>query len=106
MFNIFRRSKDHLAEIDSGSGTIVLKVEKGKTLLNAALQSGIAWPHKCKVGSCGTCKSQVLSGTIKEQIDFGYVLSPEEIAAGFVLACQSELKSDIKVKINLVNQKV
>jgi len=101
MFSLFKRNKDHIADIHTDTDTLNLKVEKGKTLLNAALSSGIAWPHKCKVGSCGTCKSQVLSGDIKAQIDFSYVLSPEEIAAGYVLACQSELKSDIKVKIKL-----
>ena len=41
---------------------------------------------------------QVLIGLI---IDFGYVLSPDEINEGYVLACQSELKSDIEVEINL-----
>ncbi len=102
MFNLFKKTKDYIADIETSSNTIALKVEKGKTLLNAALSSGIAWPHKCKVGSCGTCKSQVLSGDIKAQIDFGYVLSQEEIDAGYVLACQSELKSDIKVKIKLI----
>ena len=29
-------------------------------------------------------------------------MSQEEIEAGYVLACQSELKSDIKVKIKLI----
>jgi len=101
MFGFFKKSKDHKAEVDTGGSTFALKVEKGQTLLNAALESGLAWPHKCKVGSCGSCKSQVLSGDIKAQIDFGYVLKPEELEAGYVLACQSELKSDIKVKIKL-----
>jgi len=101
MFDFFKKNKEHSATINVGSEAIELTVEKGKTLLNAALKADIAWPHKCKVGSCGSCKSQIVSGKIKPQIDFSYVLSPEELKQGYVLACQSELKSDIKVNVRL-----
>jgi len=101
MFNLFTKPKDRQALINPHSEHTILIINKGNTLLNSALNAGIDWPYKCKVGSCGTCKCKVLSGGIKAQIDFGYVLSPEEINEGYVLACQSELKSDIEVEINL-----
>lgn len=99
MFGLFERSKEHNAIIDTGSDVMNVTVEKGQTLLNAALESGINWPHKCKVGSCGSCSARIVSGKIKAQIDFAYVLSPEALKAGYVLACQSELRSDITVKL-------
>lgn len=103
MFGLLKRKEDHTAKINGNSDGVVLTVEHGRTLLNAALGSGINWPHKCKVGSCGTCKCQVVSGSIKPQIDFSYVLTQEEIDSGYVLACQSELKSDIAVEVKLRN---
>ena len=104
MLNFFKKSRENVAEINTKTELIILTVQKGKTLLNAALQSGIDWPHRCKVGSCGTCKCLILSGRIKPQIDFSYVLSPGEIANGYVLACQSELKSDIDVEVELIRK--
>lgn len=99
MLNLFARAKDHTANVNVDTDAIQLDVEKGKTLLNAALAAGLDWPHKCKVGSCGTCRCQIVSGKIKPQIDFSYVLSSAELDKGYVLACQSELKSDIDVRV-------
>ena len=75
------------------------------TLLSSALSEGIDWPHRCKVGSCGTCKCRVVSGKVKPNIDFSYTLNQEELDKGFILACQSELISDIEVEINLNKNK-
>lgn len=78
---------------------IEITIPKGERLLSSALTQGVKWPHRCKVGSCGTCKTLVLSGEIKPQINFGYVLDAEEIEQGYILACQSTLKSDVHVSI-------
>ena len=76
-----------------------IPVEAGETLLQAALTAGIKFPNSCRVGSCGTCKCLLLSGNIKSMTDTSYVLDPAEINAGYILACQSVLKSDIHVSI-------
>ena len=44
MLNFFKKSKENVAEINTKTELIILTVQKGKTLLNAALQSGIDWP--------------------------------------------------------------
>lgn len=106
MLDLFARAKDYTANVNVDTETIPLNVEKGKTLLNAALDAGLDWPHKCKVGSCGTCRCQIVSGKIKPQIDFSYVLSPAELDKGYVLACQSELKSDVDVRVKFRKQRV
>ena len=46
----------------AGTDTVI-EVKRRQTLLNAALQ-GLNWPHRCKVGSCGTCRC-VLTSAIK-----------------------------------------
>ena len=99
IFSIFKKKKDFMAKILPGKQLI--KINKGETLLSGALRSGLAWPHKCQVGSCGTCRCKILDGTIRPEIDFNYVLDPTDVAAGFILACQSTLKSDIRVSVNL-----
>jgi p-cymene monooxygenase electron transfer component len=67
-----------------------IEVQPGETILQAALAQGIAYPHNCTVGTCGSCKTHLTAGTVKALSDFGYTLSKEELAAGYILACQAE----------------
>ena len=98
MLNVFRKAAStSLARIDPFE--IEITIERGDRLLSSALDQGVQWPHRCKVGSCGTCKAILLSGDIKPQLNFGYVLTPEEIEEGYILACQSTLRADIHVLI-------
>ena len=78
---------------------VEFEASRGERLLSAALRHGLEWPHRCKVGSCGTCKTLLISGEIKPQLDFAYVLTSKEIDEGYILACQSILKSDVSVRI-------
>ena len=84
----------------AGSDT-EFSVQRGDSLLNSALSAGVQWPFKCKVGSCGTCKCQLLEGKINPQLDFSYVLDGSEIQQGYILACQTMLKSDLLVSLDL-----
>jgi|TARA_B110000263_G_scaffold244712_1_gene253141 xylene monooxygenase electron transfer component len=102
MINLFKKKKaSHVAKLMPQNVKITIK--SGDTLLSSALSQKVIWPHRCKVGSCGSCKYQLLKGEIKPQLDFRYVLEPEEIENGFGLACQTILKSDIEVNIQLTN---
>lgn len=100
MFSFFKKkSASHFAKIEPSG--IEIQVQSGKNLLTAALEAGIDWPHKCRVGSCGTCKCKILEGKISPEIDFGYVLDFNELKEGYALACQTALKTDIKVIVKL-----
>lgn len=59
----------------------------GATVLDAALQAGIAAPYACKAGVCLACQARVQSGRV--HMAANYALNPQEVAAGFVLTCQS-----------------
>lgn len=59
----------------------------GDSILDAALQNGAALPYACKGGVCCTCKARLLQGEISMDVNYG--LEPEEIAAGYILTCQS-----------------
>ena len=100
MFGLFGNKKqDHTATINNGEATITVKA--GDNLLKAALEAGLAWPHDCRVGSCGTCKCVIKKGKIKALTDFSYVLDGEQLKAGTALACQTVLKTDIEVDVEM-----
>ena len=101
MLNIFRKKPKEF-EVELLDEVIQFNIMSGENLLSSALSQGLKWPHKCKVGSCGTCKYQLIKGIIKPEQDFSYVLDLDEIESGFGLACQTSLKSDIQVKVKLL----
>lgn len=98
LWGLFGRKRDWRARINDGPP---LTVRAGQDLLSAALEAGLAWPHDCRQGSCSTCRCRLASGRIRRRTDFATVLSPDELAAGWVLACQSELRGDIEVEVEL-----
>ena len=76
-------------------------VDKQETLLQAALRGGVDFPNSCRVGGCASCKCQLVSGKVKELTEAAYILSDEEVAQGYILACQSVPLSDVAVKVEL-----
>ena len=100
MFNILKKKKI-IYTVKLEPSNIELLLKPGENLLSTALSQGIAWPHKCRVGSCGTCRCKVLEGDVKPEIDFGNVLDLEQIKEGYVLACKSSAKSDLKILVKL-----
>ncbi|MBB5189161.1 ferredoxin [Zhongshania antarctica] len=95
MLNFFSK-KDHKLVIN---GNQELILENKETVLNGALRHDIKFPHSCKVGGCGTCKCRLISGKVKEFTDKSYLLSKQEIAENYILACQSMPKSDVVIEI-------
>ncbi len=59
----------------------------GETVLETVLRNRADAPYACKGGVCGTCRVQLLDGEVR--MDRNYALEPEELEAGYVLACQS-----------------
>ena len=67
-------------------------VAEGEAILDAALRAGMDLPYACKGGMCSTCRAKVVEG--KVEMALNYSLEPWEIAAGFVLTCQSHPVTD------------
>ena len=60
MLGVFKKTASTYAARIEPFG-IEITIPKGERLLSSALTQGVKWPHRCKVGSCGTCKTLVLS---------------------------------------------
>jgi len=102
MFNFFKK-KDLKVKLIPSLQEVQLKT--GDNLLASALAKGIKWPHKCRVGSCGTCRCKLIEGKIDPEIDFENVLNPNQIKEGYILACKSGVKTDLIVQVNLHKEK-
>ncbi|MFC4006831.1 2Fe-2S iron-sulfur cluster-binding protein [Nonomuraea purpurea] len=59
----------------------------GESVLAAALRVRSDAPYACRGGVCGTCRVRLISGEVG--MEQNYALEREELAAGYVLACQS-----------------
>jgi CDP-4-dehydro-6-deoxyglucose reductase/ferredoxin-NAD(P)+ reductase (naphthalene dioxygenase ferredoxin-specific) len=75
-----------------------LAVETGQTILEAALARDLSYPHGCRSGNCGACKSELLSGEVEMAAYSEYALSDAEKASGLILACRAVPWSDCEVK--------
>jgi ring-1,2-phenylacetyl-CoA epoxidase subunit PaaE len=73
----------------SGSFEMLLD---GRTLIEGADAAGVELPSQCRAGVCATCRTRVVSGRVRMRDSTA--LEPHELAAGFVLACQSVPLSD------------
>jgi len=64
------------------------KVEfSAANILDSAREAGLPAPFACKAGVCATCRAKVTRGKVEMAARYG--LTDEEVAAGYVLTCQS-----------------
>lgn len=95
------------SEVDADLKTNVVVIADGRrrtfpvtrgqaTLLEAAQSAGIELPFSCRAGVCSTCRAKLRRGEV-EMVQ-NYALEEDEVAAGYVLVCQSRpLSADIEL---------
>lgn len=74
-----------------------IDVPAGTTILEAALDAGIAYPFGCQSGNCGACKSRLLRGEVAMQGYSEFALSDEEKSRGLILACRAVPQAESEV---------
>jgi ring-1,2-phenylacetyl-CoA epoxidase subunit PaaE len=84
-------SSDVTVLLDGRSTTATLP--RSGTILEGAQRLRPDLPFACKGGVCGTCRAKVTAGEVAMRRNFA--LEDAEVAAGFVLTCQSVPVSDV-----------
>ncbi|MDX7986093.1 phenylacetate-CoA oxygenase/reductase subunit PaaK [Xenorhabdus sp. 12] len=90
--NLAERSETRVEiHLDGRTFNIAMNAEDD-SILDAALRQGADLPYACKGGVCSTCKCQLKSGEVEMNVN--YSLEPDQLAAGYILSCQSWPKGD------------
>lgn len=97
-----REAREAARQIDAATSQITV-ISDGRALafdlprntqsiLEAGNAQGAELPYSCKAGVCSTCKCKVIEGEV--EMDSNHALEDYEVAAGYVLSCQSFPISD------------
>jgi p-cymene methyl-monooxygenase electron transfer component len=98
---LFGKAPGRVVSLESAGRNF--NVSAGETVLESALKAGLAYPHDCTVGTCGTCRTKLISGSVEAITPFSYTLNKEELAEGYILACQALPKSDLVVDVEIAS---
>lgn len=72
---------------------IELPVPDGATILDVLVKAKYDAPYSCTAGACSTCMAKLING--KVNMDACYALDDEEVKAGYILTCQSQLETEV-----------
>jgi len=62
------------------------------SLIDAAARAGLDVPFSCRSGVCATCRAKLIDGRVR--MDRNFALDAADLAAGFILTCQSHPLTD------------
>jgi ring-1,2-phenylacetyl-CoA epoxidase subunit PaaE len=65
---------------------------EGDTVLDAVQRVRPDAPFSCRSGVCSTCQAVIREGGVEMAVNYG--LTPDEVARGYVLTCQSRPTTD------------
>ncbi len=92
------------AATPAAAGGEIVFAKSGKTvkcgpddaILDVAEANGIAMENSCRSGTCGSCKTKKVEGTV--HLDDQRALSDEDIAAGYVLVCVGRAEGRVVIE--------
>ena len=71
------------------------------SVLDAALDAGVALPYGCRTGVCGACKARIVRGEADLGAYAAHALSEAEREAGHALLCCARAHSDLVIEARL-----
>ena len=66
-----------------------------KSILEASEDVGVNIDYSCRVGTCGICKTKLLSGKVTMEVEDA--LTQEDKAQNLILACQAKATGNVSV---------
>ena len=85
------------------NNTNTIEVDTGNTILEVALENNIDFPHGCRSGNCGACKSKLVSGDIEMSPYSEFALEDDDKDKGYILACRAVPWSDCEILVTNEN---
>lgn len=70
-------------------------------IMRAALRAGLGFPYQCNVGCCGTCRFELLEGSVAHQRADAPAWSERDRKRNRYLGCQARALSDCRIKLRL-----
>ena len=86
----------HVAVVTFANSRRTAMMPPTKTVLEAAEDVGVNIEYSCRIGTCGVCRTKLLSGTVTMEVEDG--LEPGDKANNIILACQARTTTDIAVE--------
>ncbi|WP_207429609.1 ferredoxin--NADP reductase [Pedobacter sp. SYSU D00535] len=88
---------DRLVRVNLAQEEKEFKVQRGKSILEAALDADLEIPYSCQTGSCGQCKGILKTGSIRT---IGQEHPADRLAEGeHLLCCSYPLSDDIEILV-------
>ena len=78
-----------------------IDIEEGQTILDAALRAGIWLPYACNHGLCGTCKVEILEGSVEHNHASSFALMDIERNENKTLVCCATVTSDVVLEAEI-----
>ncbi|MCY7349320.1 MAG: 2Fe-2S iron-sulfur cluster binding domain-containing protein [Cytophagaceae bacterium] len=66
-----------------------------KSVLEASEDVGVNIDYSCRVGTCGVCKTNLLSGTVTMAVQDA--LTEDDKTKNIILVCQAKATADVTV---------
>ena len=85
-------------------GSFTFAIQPQESVLDAALHSGLSFPHSCREGNCGTCLGRVLGGEINYPTGLPLGLMDSDHQEGWALFCMAHAQSDLELDVREVSQ--
>lgn len=83
-------------------GELRFSCKSGESVLEAAERSEWRLPYRCRNGTCGTCRAQLLTGKIRWLSHEQTALSASEIASGQILCCSVAPLTDLVIEVTSI----
>lgn len=87
-------------------GDLTFSCNSNESVLEAAERSQWRLPSRCRNGTCGTCRAQLLAGKVRWLSHDQTALSPDEIASGQILCCSVEPLTDLVIEVSSIQPAV
>ncbi|MEQ1488603.1 MAG: 2Fe-2S iron-sulfur cluster-binding protein, partial [Methylotenera sp.] len=75
----------------------IYSAKASETVLESAISAGVNIPYGCRNGTCGSCKGDIISGTVDYGDYAASAMSDAEKAAGKALFCCAHPLSDLTI---------